>query len=208
MALIYKATITPSKPEVVQAWLDRQPWAGSGPSETIGSYRFDDPDGEVGIEAMLVRRGDQVLQAVLSYRAAALEGADDHLIATVQHSVLGKRWVYDAVADPVAVGCFRRALDGHQEQAPMDVWQGEGTADPAAVERGEGIQRRDQTVRISTDAAAADSSPTDPVADGSAVRVGPADRPVVIARVVSAQLTGPARLIARWADGEAVVAAG
>ncbi|SDT46085.1 maltokinase N-terminal cap-like domain-containing protein [Microlunatus soli] len=195
MAIIYNATITPSKPEVVDAWLDRQSWAGAGPSEMLGSYRFDDPEGEVGVEAMVLRRGDRVLQAVLTYRPGPLDGADDQLIATVEHSVLGRRWVYDAAGDPVAAGCFSRALAGDQEQAVMEIWEGDRIVD-----------RREPTVRISRvtgngSAAEADRS------DGVVEVADPDGRPVLIARVASAQIGGSERLIARWADGEAVVAA-
>lgn len=192
MAIIYNATITPSKPDVVEAWLDRQYWSGAGPSEMLGSYRFDDPDGQVGIEAMLLRRGDRVLQAALTYRPAPLAGADDHLIATVDHSVLGSRWVYDAVADPVAVGCFGRALTGDQEQAVMEIWEGDRIVD-----------RREPTVRISR----ASGRTSEAEADGAVEVVDPDGRPMLIARVASGRRGGSERLIARWADGEAVVAA-
>ena len=37
----------------------------------------------------------------LTYRGRALEGARQHLIGTMNHSVLGPRWVYDACGDPV-----------------------------------------------------------------------------------------------------------
>lgn len=125
MAIIHDATLTPSKPELLAAWLDRQPWAGSGELEVLGSYRFDDPAGEVGVEAFVVRRGGRLLHAALTYRGGALDGADDHLVGTLEHSVLGTRWVYDATADPVAQGCYLRALRGEQEQAVMELWDGD-----------------------------------------------------------------------------------
>ena len=37
----------------------------------------------------------------VTYRDAPLPGADAWLIGTMDHSVLGKRWVYDGVGDPV-----------------------------------------------------------------------------------------------------------
>lgn len=105
MALIYRAQLVPSKLEVLAAWIPAQPWIGdvhSAGIEAVGAYRFDDPDGEVGIETHLLRSADgQVLQVPLTYRAAPLAGAESALIATLQHSVLGERWVYDACADPV-----------------------------------------------------------------------------------------------------------
>ena len=69
----------------------------------IGSYRFDDPDGRVGMESHLVTAGDMLLHVPLTYRDAPLEGADDALIVEMQHSVLGTRWVYDGLRDPQLV---------------------------------------------------------------------------------------------------------
>lgn len=104
MALIHQATIRPTKLELLDAWAPTQPWfvgkAGAGLT-LVASYRFDDPDGEVGIETLLVRAGGPVLQVPLTYRGAPLEGADASLITTMDHSVLGRRWVYDAEGDPV-----------------------------------------------------------------------------------------------------------
>jgi hypothetical protein len=105
MALIYRAQLIPSKLEVLAAWIPAQPWIGDADAagiEALGAYRFDDPDGAVGIETHLLRSADgQVLQVPLTYRGAPLAGAESALIATLQHSVLGERWVYDACADPV-----------------------------------------------------------------------------------------------------------
>ena len=105
MALIHRATIRPTKLELLETWAPAQPWfAGeTGAHLTlVASFRFDDPAGEVGIETLLVRAGDgPVLQIPLTYRGAPLEGGDAWLITTMEHSVLGPRWVYDAVGDPV-----------------------------------------------------------------------------------------------------------
>jgi len=68
----------------------------------LGSYRFDDPDGEVGIETHLLGTVDgQVLQVPLTYRGAPVTGAEASLITTMTHSTLGERWVYDGCHDPV-----------------------------------------------------------------------------------------------------------
>ena len=96
MAIIHQeATITPTKREVAAAWLDRQ-GLGTGDVEMLGSYRFDDPEGEVGIEALLVRRAGEVFHLPVTYRDAPLDGAGARLITTMRHSVLGSRWVYEA----------------------------------------------------------------------------------------------------------------
>lgn len=103
MALLHRATITPTKPELLAAWVPLQPWyAGDGDLAVLGAYRFDDPAGEVGIETFLLRAGSgPVLQVPLTYRAAPLEGAGAALVTEMEHSALGRRWVYDALADPV-----------------------------------------------------------------------------------------------------------
>src|SRR5680860_362366 len=98
MAIIHRATISPSKLELLDEWLGED-LAGSDELRQVASYRFDDPVGEVGIEALLVTRGGPVRHAVLTYRAAPLDSAQEHLITTMEHSVLGNRWVYDAQGD-------------------------------------------------------------------------------------------------------------
>ena len=58
----------------------------------------------------------------MSYRGAPLEGAEEHLIGTTDHSVLGKRWVYDGCADPVAVSAILSAITtgGHEAALTME----------------------------------------------------------------------------------------
>ncbi|GAA1121162.1 CG0192-related protein [Citricoccus alkalitolerans] len=128
MATVYQATLVPSKQELLESWLAQQPWSGEGELVRVGAYRYDDPDGEVGVEGHLVHRdgSDQVLHVPMSYRGAPLEGAEPYLIGTVDHSVLGQRWVYDAMADPVATACFQRALDGLQQQAEVHLYEEDG----------------------------------------------------------------------------------
>lgn len=114
MAIIHQASLTPSKQELLQR-------ETGGPVEILGSYRFDDPAGEVGIEGFVVQRGDIVRQVVFTYRDAPLPDPETRLVSTMEHSVLGSRWVYDATTDPVAVRCFHRALLGEQEQAILEL---------------------------------------------------------------------------------------
>lgn len=105
MALIYDAQLAPTKAEMLAGWVPSQPWArGVEPEglELIDAYRLDDPDDLVGVETHLLRAADgRILQVPVTYRGAPLAGADDALITTMEHSVLGPRWVYDAVHDPV-----------------------------------------------------------------------------------------------------------
>lgn len=105
MALLHRAELRPSKLELLVPWLPGRSWfAGEAGAEVtrVAAYRFDDPAGEVGVETLLVRAGDgPVLQVPLTYRGAPLDGADDFFVGLVEHSVLGRRWVYDACGDPV-----------------------------------------------------------------------------------------------------------
>lgn len=114
MAVIHRAEVRPTKLELLEEWLPSQSWAasaGEGPLESVGAFRFDDPQGEVGIETLLVRRGDgPVLQVPLTYRGSPLAGAESALIGTMEHSVLGARWVYDGLGDPVYVTAVLHAM--------------------------------------------------------------------------------------------------
>lgn len=105
MALLHQAELRPTKLELLAGWLPSRSWyPGPAGAELtrVAAYRFDDPAGQVGIETILVRAGDgPLLQAPLTYRSAPLDGAERWLIGTMDHSVLGQRWVYDACGDPV-----------------------------------------------------------------------------------------------------------
>lgn len=97
------ATLRPTKIEMLKAWLPSQPWF-TGDAEDLaqaGQFRFVDPAGKVGVQVMLVTSGGVLYQVPLSYRDAPLAGAEDALIGTMDHSVLGTRYVYDALSDPV-----------------------------------------------------------------------------------------------------------
>jgi hypothetical protein len=115
----------------------------------VAGYRFDDPEGEVGVETLLVRAGDDgpVYQVPLTYRGAPLDGADAWLVGTSEHSVLGPRWVYDACGDPVYADVLATAIvtgaggaeevehvDGEEQRrrAPSMTVRGNGTPDTDA----------------------------------------------------------------------------
>jgi Maltokinase N-terminal cap domain len=123
MAVIHDTTMTPGKLELLAAWLPSQPWyAGTERRPALarsGGFRLDDPDGEVGIEFMVVTdgSGDRPVSyhVPLSYRAAPLDGADDALIGTAEHGVLGTRWIYDGPHDPVLAGQLLALLHGEAE---------------------------------------------------------------------------------------------
>jgi hypothetical protein len=181
--------LTPGKQELMQSWLERPPWGEPAAVELIGSYRFDDPAGEVGVEAFLVRRGERLLHLPLTYRGEPLAGGDAELIGTTEHSVLGTRWVYDGSDDPVAVSYFERALWGEQEQAVLEVYDG-----PVLVDR------RESSVRVH-------HHPSSPGADHSGPTAADRSRSrVEICRDVLTDPAGDVQLIAEWGEGRAVVA--
>lgn len=183
MALLHAATLTPSKLELLSAWLPTQPWAGDVSAlEQVGAYRFDDPQGEVGLEAFLLRTGDgRLLHVPVTYRGAPLDGADGALVGITDHSTLGQRWVYDGTADPVwlLAAAIAALTGGHEAELLIDL--------------GKGLERRDPTVRVQG------SGSTDvPVPSLD-------DLSVSVARVVGERVGGAATVSARWEGGEAVV---
>lgn len=113
MAILHRAELRPSKLELISPWLARQPWAYSSdhPWERVAAFRFDDPAGEVGVETIIVRAGaGPELQVPLTYRGAPLEGAEQWLVGTMEHSVLGARWAYDGCGDPVYAQTLASAI--------------------------------------------------------------------------------------------------
>ncbi|MDJ0312611.1 hypothetical protein [Arthrobacter sp. H35-D1] len=139
MAIIYDAELIPSKSELLIQWLPRQTWFSGDAAELVllGAFRFDDPAGEVGMETHLLRVGERTYQVPLTYRSVPLAGAEEFLVTTMEHSVLGTRWIYDATADPVYVGELAAALLAGKPQAQemLDV--------------GESRQKLPETARIS-----------------------------------------------------------
>jgi hypothetical protein len=136
MALFHRAKITPTKSEVIAEWAPTQTWGPSAadPIEVVGAYRFDDPDGRVGMETHLVTAGGALLQVPLTYRDQPLEGGDDALITEMQHSVLGTRWVYDGLRDPRFVVMLAAvAMTGQGEALGMAVYDGRWYIAPTNV---------------------------------------------------------------------------
>lgn len=142
--LHYQASMQPTKIELLTAWVPTQPWfEGEAGAEltNLGAYRFDDPEGEVGIETILVRAGDgPVLQVPVTYRDAPLEGAEAALVGTTQHSVLGERWVYDGAGDPAYFAAVATAVlaGGHQAEQFVEIDGERVVREPTAVVAGSG----------------------------------------------------------------------
>jgi hypothetical protein len=124
------ATLRPTKPEIVVQWLAGADWFDADPEMDPAapplSYRFDDPAGKVGIEALLVPSAGQYIQLPLTYREAPLAGAEDWLLTTMEHSALGRRWIYDGVGDPVLAAAFVNAIVGGTSSAALEFDAGDG----------------------------------------------------------------------------------
>ncbi|GAB3486768.1 1,4-alpha-glucan branching protein GlgB [Flexivirga lutea] len=129
MAILHAgASLVPSKLELLSAWIGERRWyvgKGSDPQLTmLGSYRFDDSAGEVGVEVHIVL--DQsgpapvVYQVPTTYRSAPLPGAEAALVGEMEHSALGHRWVYDGCHDPVFVNALLRTMITGGQQAALE----------------------------------------------------------------------------------------
>ncbi|HVX46016.1 MAG TPA: hypothetical protein VHC49_19150 [Mycobacteriales bacterium] len=112
MALIHRAQLTPTKLDLLTAWVPARTWLGDADAsrlEIVGSYRFDDPAGAVGIETHILRTIDgRIVQVPLTYRAEPLAGAE--LVGIMEHSVLGTRYTHDGCSDPVYVHALAAAI--------------------------------------------------------------------------------------------------
>ena len=188
MAIIYRAELSPTKPEILRTLLEQRPWGEAGHVEVLGAYRFDDPEGEVGIECHLAQVGETIFHLPLTYRAQPLDEAEESLVTTLQHSVLGTRYVYDGLGDEVALDCFRRALSGEQEQAELAIH----------ADDGQHVETRPQSVNLELELDAGAQTPTpDEFLDGL---------PFTVVRTVGG-LDGAVRLVAAREGGRGVVAA-
>lgn len=128
--------LTPSKADLLAAWLPTQDWwpAGEAVEPFTANFRFDDPAGEVGIESFLLPTGAGFVHVPLTYRAAPLEGGT--LVGELDHSALGHRWVYDAATDPVYIA-----------EAAAVILEGRGEVTMLAPD-GTGIPRRPFTAHV------------------------------------------------------------
>ncbi|MGL5866222.1 MAG: maltokinase N-terminal cap-like domain-containing protein [Dermatophilaceae bacterium] len=110
----------PSTLELLEAWMGQQRWytaTGCRPRlRQVARWRLDDPAGEVGVETLLVADESGatpvVYQVPLTDRAAPLAGAEHALVGVTDHSVLGRRWVYDAPHDPVYAAQLLELVQG------------------------------------------------------------------------------------------------
>jgi hypothetical protein len=144
MATIHQATLTPTKIELLETWLPGRAWYPDDKAvglERVAACRFDDPAGEVGIEIFIVRAGDGPLVHVpLTYRGAPMEDAEHWLIGTMEHSVLGTRWTYDAVGDPVYLAALVETVrtGGREADEFVETESGPQQREPLMSVRGTG----------------------------------------------------------------------
>ncbi|NLZ57057.1 MAG: hypothetical protein GX898_01920, partial [Corynebacterium sp.] len=94
IAKMYDTTVVPSKEEVARSW--------AGSVNLQGSYRLVDLDKEeVGVEVLIATdEDDRLVQIPFSYRSEEVD--PQHTLSVVEHGVLGKRWITNALGDPVA----------------------------------------------------------------------------------------------------------
>jgi hypothetical protein len=198
MAVLHEATITPTKDELVGPWLrTRRWWDGIDERGPVGSFRLDDPAGEVGMECFLFGSAEgSTLFVPVTYRGAELAGADAHLIGTMQHSVLGDRWVYDGCADPVFVATLAATILTGASQAEQEVHAADGTVSqraPTVRAHGTGTAGSASTTVISTVAPVDEERRTLIDTDGATLAV---------ARQVGADLPSGPALVGSYAGGD------
>ncbi|MEU2265599.1 1,4-alpha-glucan branching protein [Streptomyces olindensis] len=129
MAVIHHTTLKPTKLELLTPWLPSRPWYRGGAAEPVlakaGGFRLDDPQGEVGIEFMVVTDTSASMDCSgshpaaylvpLTYRGAPLDGAEHALVGTMEHGVLGQRWAYDGCHDPVLAAQLAALFEGRTQ---------------------------------------------------------------------------------------------
>lgn len=112
IAKIYTTTLSPTKESIARAWV--------GDVTLLGSYRLVDTlDGETGIEVLIAADPDgRLVQIPFSYRSEEINPA--HTLSTIEHGVLGTRWVSNALGDPSAVREFIRTILTGDDGATRD----------------------------------------------------------------------------------------
>lgn len=57
----------------------------------------------------------------LTYRGAPLDGAENALVGTMEHGVLGRRWAYDGCHDPVLVAQLWALIEGRSQAQAQSI---------------------------------------------------------------------------------------
>ncbi|MEU1518605.1 1,4-alpha-glucan branching protein [Streptomyces sp. NPDC005811] len=200
MAVIHRTVLAPTKLELLTAWLPSRPWYRRGAGEPrlakAGGFRLDDPQGEVGIEFMVVTDTSAAPPLTyllpLTYRGAPLDGAEHALVGTMEHGVLGRRWAYDGCHDPVLVAQLAALFEGRAQAQDQNVSDAPDR-EVAVARTGEGPLPADWTAADDREGTALTST------HGPALRLHrvlePApDDPSAAARGAAGQVTGAWRL--------------
>lgn len=206
MAILHQATITPTKDQIVGPWLEtRGWWDGVAERGPVGTFRLDDPAGQVGMECFLFGSAQgSTLFVPVTYRGAELPGADAHLLGTMEHSVLGSRWVYDACADPVFVATVLETIRTGGTNADLEAHLADGTVErrqPSATARGTGAP---DLRAVPADVVAAAAAPTD---EPGRTLIRLRDLTLTVARQVGVDLPAGPGLLGSFAGGDDLVLA-
>jgi hypothetical protein len=199
MALIYtQASVTPSKQELLNRWLPARSWFSGSSAEKVAAYRFDDPAGEVGIEGIVLRTDDGTLvHQVVTYRGEALADAEPWLIGTTDHSVLGRRWVYDVAGDPVGLTALYAAIVTGGRQADLVADGASEASPPSMTVLGSGTPG----------AHVGEFAAVTSVEEGPVTVVHGGSQEVLLVRVVGGSLPdGVSTLTGEWPGGSGVLA--
>ncbi len=185
MAILHQATLVPSKLELMTSWLPSRTWlhgADTSAFVAVGAYRFDDPDGEVGMESHLLKTAEGLtIQVPLTYRAAPLGDAEEFFVGTMEHSVLGQRWVYDGCGDVTYLTALVATILSGGHEAPLDVITDDGLVRREATTKvlGSGSSRTDARV----------VAPVTCMDRGTETHVNSGDLEIVLYRVVGDKST-------------------
>lgn len=203
MALIHRAALVPSKLELLAGWLPSRSWfpGSTGEVTQLGAYRFDDPAGQVGLEAFLLQADEgSVVHVPLTYRGEPLLDAEELLLGTTEHSVLGTRWVYDGCADPAFATALATAVLTGGRQADL-VFDGDpgGEARPSTTTVAGSGDHETSVAPIGTLSCHDDG-------DTTVIRAGGLE--LVVVRVVGAEPAVDQTLVGRWPDGGPALLAG
>lgn len=200
MAHVYdKATLRPNKRDLLNAWLPTQPWfPAKAQVAKLRAYRFDDPAGEVGLESFVLDVADGVVVHVpLTYRGAPLADAEEFLVGTTDHSVLGERWVYDGCGDPAWATALASAILGGGTEADVIAEDGE-RREPKVTVRGSGTDNASVAV---PDAVQCEH-------DGRTTVTHIGGMKLITVRTIGTDISANETLVARWGDGNEAVVAG
>ena len=138
----------------------------------------------------------------MSYRGSELAGAESSLLGTMEHSVLGKRWVYDACADPVYVVALATAILTGQREAEQFV-EVDGALEP-----------RTSSVKVKGSGTAGSEvpalSPAAPITQDSITSIDAGELTLLVNRVLdlgTPDSEDSAALRGTWADQSPVLLA-